>query len=252
MNAAAIYVATHTNFMAPNDKNYIPIAVGKTLFPDRTVYPGDNRGENISLLNEYFCEMTLLYWVWKNTSDELVGICHYRRYFGYQNKFIDLYSMNNSDDQNIMKKLTPIAASDDFWELQHGADIILPSPFDFGHPLIINYDDSHIAHDLFLCRKIIKKLHPEYIDAFDFVILHTKKTYLCNMIVTRRAIFSEYCAWVFSILLEMARGDFYKFYDKYQKRVFGFLAERLMNVWMCYNRDRFCIAERELVNVQTV
>ena len=65
----------------PSDTNmYLPIHVGcegkKNLG-----FQGDNSGENISNLNSYYCELTGLFWAWKNLDCEYLGLVHYRRYF---------------------------------------------------------------------------------------------------------------------------------------------------------------------------
>ena len=63
---------------------------------------GDNTGDNISSKNREFCEMTGIYWIWKNLSKfenvSHVGHMQYRRHF-YLNR-------NNFDElpENVEKK----------------------------------------------------------------------------------------------------------------------------------------------------
>ena len=39
----------------------------------------DDEGDNISFLNSYFGDLTVLYWAWKNAPDDHLGVCQYRR-----------------------------------------------------------------------------------------------------------------------------------------------------------------------------
>ncbi len=76
-----ILVATHKRYWMPSDKIYLPLHVGaegKAPLP----YTPDNTGENISSKNPNYCEITGLYWAWKNLTTDYIGLCHYRRYFG--------------------------------------------------------------------------------------------------------------------------------------------------------------------------
>ena len=76
-----IYTMTHKPFKKPDDPVYIPLHVGREISQDLG-YMGDNTGEHISDLNPYYGELTGLYWIWKNeTEADIIGICHYRRYF---------------------------------------------------------------------------------------------------------------------------------------------------------------------------
>ena len=75
-----VVVATHVPCEMPTDKLYLPVHVGAELHPELP-FVGDNTGDNISEKNNTFCELTGLYWAWKNLPDDYVGLVHYRRYF---------------------------------------------------------------------------------------------------------------------------------------------------------------------------
>lgn len=73
-----IYIATHKDYSFQQKK--IPIHVGKDLTDLNLGIIGDNTGDNISSLNPNFCELTALYWMWKNSSADYLGLIHYRRF----------------------------------------------------------------------------------------------------------------------------------------------------------------------------
>ncbi|MDO5403874.1 MAG: DUF4422 domain-containing protein, partial [Eubacteriales bacterium] len=95
----AIYTMTHKIFSVPEDEMYIPLQVGAAV-NETLGYTGDNTGDNISQLICYYCELTGMYWVWKNVHDcDYVGICHYRRYLLARNGTM----FTSSEIENIMK-----------------------------------------------------------------------------------------------------------------------------------------------------
>ena len=67
-----IIIATHKKYQMPADSMYIPLHVGAEGKKDETGkelnlgYVKDNTGDNISKMNPSFCELTGLYWDWKN------------------------------------------------------------------------------------------------------------------------------------------------------------------------------------------
>ena len=66
----------------PEVSMYLPVHVGRALYPDKEFgYQSDAEGDNISIKNPYFCELTALYWAWKNLKADYVGLAHYRRHF---------------------------------------------------------------------------------------------------------------------------------------------------------------------------
>ena len=75
-----ILVATHKQYWMPEDSVYLPIHVGRKDKSD-IGYIGDHTGDNISSKNANYCELTGLYWAWKNLDADYIGLVHYRRYF---------------------------------------------------------------------------------------------------------------------------------------------------------------------------
>lgn len=97
-----IIVATHKAYRMPTDKMYIPIQVG-AIGKDSIGYQRDDTGDNISILNPFFCELTGLYWAWRNIDADYIGLVHYRRLF-LRNP-IKRTSINISLDIVILKKI---------------------------------------------------------------------------------------------------------------------------------------------------
>lgn len=98
----------------PFDEVYMPIHVGREGKEDLG-YIGNNTGENISIKNPNYCELTGLYWAWKNLECEYIGLCHYRRYFAHKSKSSELED-----------KKQAIFTKDDYERLLQRYDVILP------------------------------------------------------------------------------------------------------------------------------
>ena len=75
-----ILVAAHKKYRMPEDKIYFPVQVG-SYGKENIGFARDDEGDNISQKNPYFCELTGLYWIWKNVDADYYGLVHYRRYF---------------------------------------------------------------------------------------------------------------------------------------------------------------------------
>ena len=210
-----IYVITHSPDDIVNikeDEIYKPLFVGRNV-QDNMGYLSDDSGDNISSKNPAYCELTGLYWMWKNSDADIIGLVHYRRYFA-------------------KRKYGKILDKNDLEEIFKDYDIILPNRTT---SLFVNvYEDFahwNYAQDLDLCREIIEETTPEYLNSFDKV-MKSNSLYYYNMFIAPKEVIAGYCQWIFPLLFELEKRVDLKGYDSYQQRIFGFLTERLYDVWM--------------------
>lgn len=206
-----IYVMTHKKTAEIPNPIYIPMQVGKSG-KESFGYLGDDTGDNISEKNASYCELTGIYWLWKNINCDIIGICHYRRFFSRDEKLLDKAYI----EKTIQKY-----------------PIIIPNSSCVKESSVYEqYAKIHNStKDLDICRKVLEEKYPEYLQAFDFSV----RTVLIspgNMWITAKSVFDRYCAWLFDILFEAEKQIDISGYDDYQKRVMGFLSERLFRAWL--------------------
>jgi len=214
-----MYVCTHKKFKYCLPKEYKILHVGAEEKED-IGYDKDCIGDNISIKNSNYCELTGLYWMWKNSNADIIGLSHYRRYF-YENWF-----------QAIINR--PIGKKYITRNLRK-YDIIVPIMFQDKEFVYNVYNRDHHIKDLMLARQILEEKYPEYVETFDFYI-NQNETYLYNMFCAKKELIDQYCSWLFDILFELEKHIDISNYDKYNKRIFGFISERLFNVWIKKNQ----------------
>lgn len=227
-----IYVITHKDFENEflDKKVYRILHVGENSTKEALLR--DDTGDNISNKNKSFCELTGLYWIWKNAeevSTDIIGLVHYRRfftthledilytYFGVQPKLIDVEKLHKA----LLKY-----------------DVILPKRETIHRTVKQYYADNHVSDDLEITRMVIAQMTPEYLSAYD-TVMEGHNFYYGNMIVCQKETLDAYCKWLFPILFEVEkRNNLDKYENDYQKRVYGFLSERLIQVWLLKNKRK--------------
>jgi hypothetical protein len=241
-NRLQILVATHKRYDMPEEKIYLPIHVGKEGKSDLG-YIEDNTGENISHKNNNYCELTALYWSWKNMNCDYIGLCHYRRYFSNGEKPAPLLQSSNRDDQ-----FSQILTEKTISEMLNKYDIILPKKRNYIIETISShYKHAHNIEDLMATKEIIRESYPEYLDSFD-TIMNGRKLHLYNMFVMSKAMFDNYAEWLFDILEKLESKINITNYNPYQARVYGFISERLFNVWI--HHHNLNIKELDIVSME--
>lgn len=226
-----ILVCCHKADVMATEYPYMPLHVGKSTSKVDLGIAGDDTGDNISNKNFCYCELTGLYWAWKNLKNvDVVGLCHYRRYFDFNNqcrKAFPATVFNPSDFDSVdlsvpdeeMNQLTP-------------GTIIMANPNTFGHTLHLDYCANLISDDFHTMRLAIKETQsPKYQNAFHEVMYRGNVFSPCNMFVMCWEDFDKYCSWLFSLLgVIEARTDI-THYNPVQRRIYGYMGEYLLNVY---------------------
>ena len=218
-----VIVAAHKPYWMPADPMYLPVQVG-AQGRDSLGFAADNTGENISAKNANYCELTGLYWAWKNVPCDYLGLAHYRRHFTLR---------------RIGKSRRHVLTGEQAARCLTEADVILPRPRNY--LIETNYSQyahAHHAVDLDTARAILAERHPEYLEAFDRCMKRTWG-HRFNMFIMRRDVLNRYCQWLFDVLFELEKRLDIAAYSDNDRRVFGFVSERLLDVWLETNGVRY-------------
>jgi hypothetical protein len=230
-----VLVATQKQISFKLDKCYSPIYVGADFHieDDTFGYLKDNSGENISNKNKSFCELTALYWQWKNSKADITGLCHYRRYLS---------------DRRYTKNPQYILSENRIEQLMKSYDLILPKEYCLYGTALQQYSTGQHKKDYLLCGEILKEKYPEYWDDFQR-ITDSDTIFICNMYIGKKKIIDNYCSWLFDILFELEKRTDLTGYTVAEKRIYGYLSERLFNVWILHNKPS--VYRCPLLNTET-
>ena len=220
-----LLIATHKDITLPKHEILFPVQVGSALKSKRfkDMQPDDS-GDNISEQNPDYCELTALYWAWKNLDADYYGLCHYRRYLSFANPYNKHPYIYYKD---IDDNLTSYLALDNAEAFINDTDIVLPFPEKMYISVNEQYlrSDLHNMDDMYLVQDIIEKDYPDYVEDMRSYIMNDEVFY-ANMFVMKKELFNEYCEWLFGILKKF---DEQKTTDS--ERADGYLAERLLGIF---------------------
>lgn len=215
-----VYVVSHSEKdikQIKADDVYTPLFVGRNG-RENFGFLSDDQGDNISSKNPNYCELTGLYWMWKQSEADIIGLCHYRRYL-------------KSDNGNLLTKEDILTYLDEY-------DIILPKKIELVKKSYQEtYKDTYFIEALDITRETIKDLYPEYIDSYDKVLSQSEFSNF-NMFISPKELITSYCDWVFTILEELEKKiDIEKF-----QRGYGLISETIFNVWIEHNnlKVKYC------------
>lgn len=219
-----------------------PIHAGKAIAEFDLGIEGDDTGDNISSWNQNFSELTVAYYVWKNSNAQDLpywGLCHYRRYFTqhlHWSKIRKEYLF--SDKQKAFKKTFTDKLYKEIEESLLAGKVICPIPYRFlklkKWSVKQQYFKDHDEISWNLTEVALKKLYPQYTESFN----EMGKGLTCswyNMLIASWEFWDGYLTFLFDILLEVKK-DLVVSKDPLQRRIFGNLSERLLYAYLIYHK----------------
>lgn len=223
-----VVVAAHKNFNSVlNEECYKVIQVGTLTAPKRLPFPfHDDVEDNISNKNDTYCELTALYWAWKNIHSDIKGLCHYRRYLAHHAHALrqEHNILTEEEIKTYLEKADMLVVKQEYRTLEFSW---YPSDHDLQHDRPYVYT-----------KKAVAELCPEYLnDVKEFY--RGNKISPLNIVIGKAQFFDAYCEWLFPLVFrieELLRQD-----GGVPPREIGFISERFLTIWLMHNHDKIKI-----------
>ena len=241
----SIYVCYHKEASLLMSEILKPIQVGSSCAPKqiRGILK-DSWGENISDKNPNYCELTALYWAYKNDlCSDFIGLFHYRRHldFSLTGDFsLDRYGNEVFSQVSTTYRLKCGLYDEQIYKVVSDYDLVTTLPWDVKNVgSKTNWDHYassnpklHIE-DYERALAIVREYFPEYdqdINEYN----NSDKGYYTNIFVMSRCLFLDYCNFLFKVLFLLESELPISNYDKQESRVFGYISEWLLGVYITH------------------
>lgn len=208
-----IAVAAHKPYWMPSDSMYVPLQAGALGNDSLPGFRRDDEGDTISEKNPRYCELTVLYWAWKNLDADYIGLAHYRRHFA------------GSGERGV-------ATAVDIAKDLETAPILLPTKrryfietveSHYGH----TFDSAHID----ALKAVLADGPAAYLDEFNRRMA-MRSSHIYNMMVMRKDILDEWMNWLMPVLYRTEELINFEGMTPFQARCMGRLSERLLDTWL--------------------
>lgn len=224
-----ILVASHKPYWMPDDPAYLPVQVGAAGKDSIPGFQRDDEGDNISAKNPNYCELTALYWAWKNLDAGYVGLAHYRRHFA------------GGGERGIV-------TGDELEALLGKSPVVLPKRRRY----CIETVEAHYGHTFDPAHlDVVRSCLGEYdstavpfLDAY----LAGRSGHVWNMMVMRRDVLDTWCSWLFPLLERVEECIDFEGLTPFERRVTGRLSERLIDPWL--NSRGISYVEQPVVSLE--
>ena len=221
MKKICIYMATHgPECKYIPDKCY-PIEAGASIRDHLKYDLRDDSGYNISEKNAVYNELTALYWAWKNSDADIIGLYHYRR--------------------ALMVRADQIEA------ILAEVDLIIPKKTKMTVSIKEQYTNAHYEEDFRVFHETLVEMYPDYGKRFDEFFNQNEMNF-CNMFIADRQFVDDYCRWAFPLYEAIEEKINTEGRTAYQKRIIGFLSERAFGYYIYFNQFKTKEVPMKFVN----
>lgn len=235
-NKVKLLICYHKPFHLFKDEVLTPIHVGRANAIKRMNHEsenfkwliqnmiGDDTGDNISEKNDFYNEMTAIYWAWKNYDElgnpDYISLMHYRRHFIFDEQIKDVINVRDFHEDSYLDFLN--YSVEEISDFVDGYDFI--PHIGHVHNVYEHYIQNQRKEDIDLANKIVLEMYPEYEKSMKEYYAGEYSNF-CNMCIFSKELFFEYCEWIFAILQEFENRV-----DMSQKRFF--ISERLTGLFI--------------------
>lgn len=203
---------------------------------------GDDTGDNISDKNREYCELTGIYWAWKNYdklgNPDYIGFMHYRRHlnFNIDKKYEENeWGLIDNDiiDENYINDYH--LKADYIKELVGKYDILVANKWNVNNAKSKNnyehYKNNHKIKDYDKALSLLEEKYPDY-KKYIKDYNSSKYGYYSNIFIMKKEIFFDYCQWLFDIIFELKKNIDIDFANYDDARACAFVSERFFSIYL--------------------
>lgn len=223
---------------------YIPVRCGAVYDKRENVTMlGDDTGDNISEKRMSFNELTVQYWAWKNVKADYYGLCHYRRYLSFHERYTQNQDLNNhaieeSFGLDFTEKYN--LTEEEMRRVIEKNEIVSLIPLQLnkipGMEHITVYDSlkqnphTFVLSDIDKYIEIFKTKYPSYSKDVDEYFKGSEWRAF-NCYILDRKHFYEYNEILFDILFDFVKDWNPQYYNQEQTRMPGYLGEITFGIY---------------------
>lgn len=196
-------------------------------------------GSPMSKMNPWYCEATALYWLWKESKADIVGLEHYRRFFVQGDRFLGAGGI-----ETLLSKNDIILAEHSYSMRSARYPYVAQS-------IVIGWEGRKFqAYKMiygFLMYLASKKKTYEMAKFIMEDLYDEELFYKCNMFVARKPVLDSWCSFMFPAIEEYLKHEGIKL-DNTNLRLVGYVFEHIFGSWVKWKGLKVHVQDIKIFN----